>query len=131
MRLFRIFCQIRWAFCFAFRNFDNKTAGHFWGGRCESILTPDGYQYWKHATEINKGFSKHAVSVEHLASYNTWKKEIQHSEMSKEIDSLDQKKILKEIAATFRYQLIYCCFGHSQVGIQKQKWLIWRRRPFK
>ena len=28
--------------------------------RCESTVTADGYRNWKRATEMNRGFSKHA-----------------------------------------------------------------------
>ena len=38
--------------------------------RCESTFTTDGYRNFEHATEMNRGFSKHAASKEHLACYS-------------------------------------------------------------
>ena len=59
------------AFCFPCRNFESKAGGDFRGMRGESIFTTNGYRNWKHATEINRSFSKHAASKEHFARYST------------------------------------------------------------
>ena len=53
--------------------------------RCESTFTTNAYRNWKHVTEMNRGFSKHAASKEHLACYNICKEKIKRSEMCKEI----------------------------------------------
>ena len=45
--------------------------------RYESTFATDGYSNWKLATEMNRGFSKHAASKEHLACYSTWKEKNQ------------------------------------------------------
>ena len=37
---------------------------------------------------MNREFSKHAVSKEHLACYSTWKEKIKRSEMGKKITTL-------------------------------------------
>ena len=71
------------AFCFPCRNFETKAGGDFRGMRCKSTYTTDGYRNWKHATETNRGFSKHAASKEHLACYSTWKEIIKRPEMGK------------------------------------------------
>ena len=62
------------AFCFPCRKYKSKAGGDFRERRCESPFTTNGYSNWKHATEMNRGFSKHAASKEHLAYYSTWKK---------------------------------------------------------
>ena len=53
--------------------------------RCESTFTTNAYRNWKHIAEMNRGFSKHAASKEHLACYNICKEKIKRSEMCKEI----------------------------------------------
>ena len=39
-------------------------------------------------TEMNREFSKHAASKEHLKCYSTWKENVKQSEMGKKITSL-------------------------------------------
>ena len=76
------------AFCFPCRNFESKARGDFWGMRCVSTFTTDGYRNRKQATEMNKGFSMHAASKEHSVYYNTWKERMKGSEMGEKITSL-------------------------------------------
>ena len=41
---------------------------------CESTFATNDYRDWKHATETNRDFSKHAAFKEHLAGYVPGKK---------------------------------------------------------
>ena len=50
------------AFSFPCRNFEYE-AGRM---RCELISTRHGYRYWKHATENNRGISRHRASKVHF-----------------------------------------------------------------
>ena len=59
------------AFYFLCSKFEPKAGGDFREMLCESTFTTEGYRKWKHATEINRGFSNHAASKEHLACYDT------------------------------------------------------------
>ena len=61
------------AFCFQCQNFESKAGGNLRGMRGELTFSTDGYRNWKHATEMNRGFSKHAASKKHLACYSIWK----------------------------------------------------------
>ena len=45
---------------------------------------------------MNRGFSKHAASKEHLACYSTWKEKIKRSKMSKDITSLANTKAIEK-----------------------------------
>ena len=83
------------AFCFPCLNFESKAERDFRGMRYESTFTTAGYRNWKHAVEINRGFSKHAVSKEHLACYSTCKERIEQSEMGKEITSLGNTEAIE------------------------------------
>ena len=76
------------AYCFPCRNFESKAGGDFRGMRCELTFTTDGCRNWKHATELNTGFSKHAASKKHLACYSTRKEKLKRSEMGEKITSL-------------------------------------------
>ena len=76
------------AFCFPCRNFKSKAGGDFRRKRCELTFTVDGYLNWKHATEMRRGFAKHAATKEHLACYSTWKEKIKRYEMGEEITLL-------------------------------------------
>ena len=84
-------------------NFECKAGGEFQGMRSESAFTTNGYRNWKHATERNRGFSKHAASKEHLTCRSTWEEKIKRFEMGKKITSLvnTEAKKLKEIATMF------------------------------
>ena len=82
------FVKFEAAFCFRRRNFESKGGGDFRGMRCESTFTTVGHRNWKHATKMNRGFSKHAASKEHLACNSTWKEKIKLSGMATEITSL-------------------------------------------
>ena len=65
------------AFCFPCCNFESKAGRDFRGMRCESTFTTDGYRNSKHATEMNRGFSKHAASKKNLACYSSRNKKNQ------------------------------------------------------
>ena len=84
------------AFCFPCRNFESKAGGDFREMSCESTFTTDGYRNWKHATEMNRGFSRHAASKEHLAFYYIWKEKIKRSETDKEITSLVNREAIEK-----------------------------------
>ena len=92
-------------FCFPCRNFESKAGGDFRGMRCESTFTTDCYRNWKHAIELNRGYSKITASKEHLACYSTWKEKFKPSEIGEEINSWSTHKQLKEIATLFPRQL--------------------------
>ena len=52
------------------------------------LLQPMAIKLEAYAAKINRGFSKHAGSKEHLTCYSTWKEKMKRSEMGKEIISL-------------------------------------------
>ena len=109
------------AFCFLCRNFDTKAGGDFRRMRCESTFITDSYRNWKHATEMNRGYSKHAASEEHLACYSTWKEKIKRSEMGKEIFSLVNAEAIERNRYYFSTLIdIVAFFGHSSVGSQRK-----------
>ena len=59
------------AYCFSCRNFESKAGGDYRGMGCELTFATNCYRNWKHAIELNKGYSKITASKQHLACYST------------------------------------------------------------
>jgi len=76
------------AFCFPCRKFGDQNLEECQGMRLEPAFARNGYRDWKHATELHKGFPKHAASKEHLACYSTWKEKANRSALGQEISTL-------------------------------------------
>ena len=74
------------AFCYPCRKFSFSHAGQ--GTRKDDTFTKKGYTNWKHATEKNKGFYKHADSLDHIDCMKQWKEKEFRCHHNAEISTL-------------------------------------------
>ena len=74
------------AFCYPCRKFSFSDAGQ--GIRKDDTFTKKGYTNWKHATEKNKGFYKHADSLDDIDYMKQWKEKELRCHHNAEISTL-------------------------------------------
>ena len=74
------------AFCYPCRKFSFSDAGQ--GIRKDDTFTKKGYTNWKHATEKNEGFYKHADSLDHIDCMKQWKEKELRCHHNAEISTL-------------------------------------------
>jgi len=61
------------AYCCTCRKFSSRCLFQSQGRRVDQAFTLKGYRDWKHATEAQEGFPRHAHSKDHLACCVMWK----------------------------------------------------------
>ena len=83
-------------------------------------LITDGYRNWNHVIEMNRSFSKHATSKEHLACYSIWKEKSNCLRLLRKLPHWSTQRQLIEIATIFYFNLHGSFFDYSSIGIQRK-----------